>query len=60
MDIFFVWKEKRKNKMQMNKKKKIIGERYNEAESHNVKPVKVLYNLFCQTHKGFGGLLLMI
>jgi hypothetical protein len=27
--------------MQMNKKKKIIGEVYNEAEFHNARPTKV-------------------
>jgi hypothetical protein len=39
MDIYLFQNEEKK--IQMNKKKKIIGEGYNEAESHSVRPTKV-------------------
>ena len=39
---YFLFEKKKKiNKMQMNKKKEIIGEGYSEVKSHNVKPIKV-------------------
>jgi hypothetical protein len=31
----------KKKKIHINKKKKIIGEGYNEAESHSLRPTKV-------------------
>jgi hypothetical protein len=53
----------KKKKIQMNKKKKIIGEEYDEAEFYSVRPTKVgKFDLFyfMKHMLNFGVLVLMI